>query len=278
MNLLGKICVILILVLSLLFMALSMAVYSTHTNWKTKYEAAEQQRQTVKAENEGLIERHARIERRLQAAAEARASELAKAEGELGIVKKLNEEYLNELATLRQTAREAVAAMSSAEQDNEKLLAEMQQLSGEIQSEQTERDNYWQIAKNKTLEVQQAVTNLRNLKERQDQLLGQVGNYRDLLRSMGANPDSLPLEIVPRVEGQVLAINRRNNQQLIEVSIGSDDGLKRNHEVVIYRGKRFLGKAVIESTNPDRAVGRITFLNFGNIQAGDRVATKLRST
>ena len=37
MNLLGKICVVLILIMSLVFMTLAMGVYSTHKNWEQAY-------------------------------------------------------------------------------------------------------------------------------------------------------------------------------------------------------------------------------------------------
>ena len=64
---------------------------------------------------------------------------------------------------------------------------------------------------------------------------------------------------------------------MIEISIGSDDGLKEGHTVEVYRGQRYLGRAKIVQTAPDKSVGKILPRSQnGPIQVGDRVATKLR--
>jgi hypothetical protein len=63
---------------------------------------------------------------------------------------------------------------------------------------------------------------------------------------------------------------------LVEVSLGSDDGLKAGHTLQVYRGKRYLGQITIRSTVPDRAIGQIDKqLQRGPIQMGDNVTTKL---
>ena len=61
MNLLGKICVVLILIMSLVFMTLAMAVYSTHKNWEEDYQAAKNKSDNQQTENRQLIARHDRL-------------------------------------------------------------------------------------------------------------------------------------------------------------------------------------------------------------------------
>ena len=64
---------------------------------------------------------------------------------------------------------------------------------------------------------------------------------------------------------------------LVEITIGSDDGLKPGHTAEIYRGDRYLGRIEILKTDPDRAVGRVdNRYQQGPIQEGDRVATRLK--
>jgi hypothetical protein len=67
--------------------------------------------------------------------------------------------------------------------------------------------------------------------------------------------------------GVVMTVNTTN---LVEVSMGSDDGLKAGQEMVVYRGKQFLGQITISSLTPDRAVGAIDkSLQRGKIVQGD---------
>ena len=78
-------------------------------------------------------------------------------------------------------------------------------------------------------------------------------------------------------DGLVSAVRRRGSTQLIEVTIGADDGLRAGHTVEVFRGSKYLGRAEIIRTTPDRAIGKIDrrFLH-GQIQEGDRVATRLK--
>ena len=63
MNWLGKVFVVVILIMSLVFMGLSMAVYATHKNWKDVSEKLVTALTQSKAEKEQLV-RHAQSRRR----------------------------------------------------------------------------------------------------------------------------------------------------------------------------------------------------------------------
>ena len=64
---------------------------------------------------------------------------------------------------------------------------------------------------------------------------------------------------------------------LVEVSIGSDDGLQAGHELEVFRADEYLGRLRVVSVKPDRAVVRV-LKDFarGIVQRGDRVATRLK--
>jgi hypothetical protein len=110
------------------------------------------------------------------------------------------------------------------------------------------------------------------------------------LESAGISADAAELAAKsappPRVEGiieEVNAARRQGSSELVEISLGSDDGLKKGHEMTVYRsglkgGQRpkFLGKIRIVDTKPDKAVGEvIEGTRNGVIQKGDNVTTKL---
>ncbi|MEZ6049715.1 MAG: hypothetical protein R3C11_29860, partial [Planctomycetaceae bacterium] len=75
----------------------------------------------------------------------------------------------------------------------------------------------------------------------------------------------------------------RNNTVLVEVSIGSDDGLAVGHSMFVYRPQaadgtpaQYLGKLEVTKVTPDKAVGRLILsTKNGIIARGDNVKTKL---
>jgi hypothetical protein len=99
-----------------------------------------------------------------------------------------------------------------------------------------------------------------------------MSQMKMVLDRNGLTPDSLVAHIPPKVEGVVLEVS---DKDLLEISIGADDGLKIGHTLDVYRGNQYLGRIVIKKTNPDRAVGQVKKeLQRGQIKRGDRVTTK----
>ena len=82
---------------------------------------------------------------------------------------------------------------------------------------------------------------------------------------------------MPRVRGLVSATLRDSTGLLIEITVGADDGLKAGQTVEVFRGDKYLGRAQVLKTSPDRAVARVLRqFQTGPIEEGDNVATKLR--
>lgn len=79
-------------------------------------------------------------------------------------------------------------------------------------------------------------------------------------------------------EGKLVTgvVTATNNRDLVEVSLGTDDGLKTGHTMEVHRGKTYLGKGIVRMTGPDRAVILMGKLH-GKIQKGDRVTTGFSS-
>ena len=92
------------------------------------------------------------------------------------------------------------------------------------------------------------------LLERQEQLLDQVGRMQGVL-ARNELDEFTPLDnIPPTVDGIVVEVGRKD---LIEISIGSDDGLRKGHRLEVFRNNAYLGRIVVVETEPDQAVGRV---------------------
>ena len=88
----------------------------------------------------------------------------------------------------------------------------------------------------------------------------------------------------PAVDGQVLETKRggRSGSDLVEISLGTDDGLVEGHKLSVFRpavndrAAKFLGEIKIVYVTPDRAVGTVVSrAKNGIIEKGDGVTSKL---
>ncbi len=87
---------------------------------------------------------------------------------------------------------------------------------------------------------------------------------------------------VPKLSAVVTAVKALSDRTFVEISIGSDDGLKKGHKLQLYRQqpepqkRKLLGRIEIMLVSPDRAVGKLIEAQPNlKVQKGDRVATKL---
>jgi hypothetical protein len=280
MNWLGKVFVVLILIMSLVFMGLAMAVYATHKNWREVVEGPtglKSQLDEARQANERLKGEHNRLVEDLTREKEAAEQQLAKLETERVALADNNVRLQTELDQLRQQQREHIAAVAMTQKLNEGLTNEATGLRQQIRSEQQARD----AAFAKTLEATEAVHQLtgqyQNARERTEQLTKQVSGMTHVMREQGLDPATEPGAVVPTVDGVVSQVRRAAGAQLIEVTIGADDGLKAGNTIEVFRGSKYLGRVEILQTSPDKSVGRVDRrFQQGQIQEGDRVATRIK--
>ena len=108
--------------------------------------------------------------------------------------------------------------------------------------------------------------------ERNSQLMAQVSRYREVVDLRGIDINE-PLDgAPPDRNGTVLVVDRPSD--LVEVSIGFDDGLRDGHLLDVTRSGRYVGRLRVRRTEPNRSVAEIlTDYHQGSIQEGDRVDT-----
>jgi hypothetical protein len=172
--------------------------------------------------------------------------------------------------------RTLTASVDSTQKNLTRLTTEVEGLRDEIRQAQLARDTYFTQVVAKTDDLHVAHGTLTRLKEREGQLVERIAHYKNKMAEIGIrNPDAPLTGAAPTIAGQVLAVRGDN---LIEVSIGADDGLREGHTVEVFRASSYLGRAEIVRTAPDRAVAKVMpETRRGVIQKGDRVATRLRS-
>jgi cell division protein FtsL len=274
MNLIGKIFVVLILVMSLVFMSLAMVVYSTHQNWRQAAEKFKTDVSTAQTKNNQLQEDLKRLDSQLAAERDAYRQQLQALEtkrAELVVERNNMQERHAQLVSQNRAATGTVGAI---QQRLSALVQEVGQLRAKIVAAQQARDNAFEQVVQTTDELHQSHAELVRASERKDQLVDQVALYTRLMNESNIDPNAPPKGLPPKVDGRVTAVSRDN---LIEVSLGSDDGLRAGHTIELYRGRNYLGRAQILQTEPDRAVAKVLRqYRKGIIHKGDRVATRLK--
>ena len=268
MNLVGKILVFFIFVMSFVFMSFSLVVFGTHTNWKDRVlnpqTGFKAQLDKAKAENQAL---QAQLDQRvaeLTAAQIAALQARAKAETENAALEEELNKLTAQVAQLETARAEATAGFNAAQANLTKLRTEVEQLREDIRVAQQGENEAFVTATTKNQQLLEATSTLANLQARQAELVQQVTELRNKVASSG-----LP-GVAPLAQGKVVDLG--NNR--IEVSIGSDDGLAVGHRLDVYRGTKYLGRVEIVGVSPDRAVANIMGdYQQGSIQRNDDVFT-----
>lgn len=279
MNLVGKIMIVLILVMSILFMGFALAVYSTHQNWKELVDGPS----GLKVQNRRLSQEKEQLENQVAEANNKLAFErAARREALANLVTRENQKNQQLLAREQQYAdlqsqhRQALEAVNTAQTTLNALKEEVQTLRDNNRKARQERNEAFMLAKKLTDEINRGQGDLRLMKLRNTELVQTVSRQGLVLDRNGLTEFSPVDNIAPQVEGQVTRVV----DGLVEVSIGSDEGLQEGHTLKVFRinGKvgAYLASIEIVDTNSDRAVGRIVpGTREGIIRKGDRVATKI---
>lgn len=271
MNLLGKILTLLILVMSIFFLAIALMTSAAHRNWKVaasslqgEYQAIQQQLTTTKT---STLEK----EQFIQAEKVARAQQLAQLESQLavyrneidGLSKQVSEETIlskERLARLEQ----AEARASQLDKENKGLTDRNVSLSKEVATSYEKLTDFT----NKTFELNTRIEVIETLNK---DLSTTVAKQNKVMKRLGIDENELVKDIVPLINAVVV----RTQGDLFAIAAGTDDGLRKGHVLDIYRGDKFVGRGVVKNVEHNLAVlGTLSAFMQANVQEGDDVTSK----
>jgi hypothetical protein len=285
MTLVGKIFTVLIFIMSIVFMTFSFMVFATHKNWKEAALSDAPSKATGQIGLKPRLEAAYVVIRGLESEREALKTQLAEHQAArraaLAVLQTKVEEAIADLgttqaqlATLQTAHTEAIAKLSVAETNLEKVITDNTGLRGDIVTIQQDRDD--KLARVVALAdgVNQAKTMLTQLEERKQQLIAQVAYQKTVLLENDINPDGpRPVSLQKPVDGVVTAVGE---QELIEISIGLDDGIREGVTLEVYRDNKYLGKVIVRKVTANRSVAWIDpKFKQAPIRKGDRVASKI---
>jgi hypothetical protein len=286
MDLIGKIFIVAILIMSIVFMALSLMVYATHRNWKelvenppTSVSQAKPLGLKFQLDNQRETNRELQIKMRelrakVQMERAARQQALAVLETRSARLKTELDAKNEQLATLRRQHDQAVTTMELNQTNLAALRTEVEGLREQIRRTQADRDEQLAGVISMRDKLNQLEGAERRLAQRNAQLERQVAESSRVLERHGMTRHT-PLHMVPpKLDGVVTTVR---GSDLVELSLGSDDGLRVGHRLDVYRtGGAYLGRVEITDTDPDNSVAKILpDFRQGIIRKWDIVVTRL---
>jgi hypothetical protein len=285
MNLVGKIFVVLILVMSLVFMAFAIMTYATHRNWRDEVLGNQAKNKTGLKEMLQKAELRAneieasrlRLETELNNVKSSRDRSVASLEQARDDAVRETQRLNTEVNRLNKDVADSVNTMMLTQDSLKKLREQMVVLQEQLDTARLERDDKFKEVVKITDELAQATGELSRLDQTNKKLVQDNASLSLALQDANIQLDRTG---PPRVDGVILASNANG---YVEISIGSDDGLERGHELDVYRmgpslaENKYLGKIRVVQTQADRSVAQV-LANFrkGTIQKEDRVATRLQ--
>jgi hypothetical protein len=288
MSFIGKLLVGAQLALSIIFLGFAGAVFTAQQNWKKHAEDLTKQVADLKSAQAQSDEEHKNYVFRMDRDLKDEQKKAATAEGQATTLEKQLEASEKELIAAKTQSDEqrtlAKVATEEARQRREEALAQ-RAVNNDLQKLLNEKNSRVRaledIVFNKGVEE-------KSLQEKHSKVLSDVVLYQKIIAANGLSTDPKSVTGLqtppPTVDGEVKETKRggRNGSDLVEISLGSDDGLAEGHKLSVFRpaaGERqakFLGEIRIVFVTPDRAVGTVvTRAKNGIIERGDIVTSKL---
>jgi len=275
MNLVGKIFVILILVMSVMFMSFAVAIYATHTNWKehaTKLdtdlkEAQKKVQQITTEKDERLKELNEEISRRV--------AELGKLQTKVEELDKENKQFRDELTKLNENKEQAIAAVKLSHESQANLRAEVEGLRKDLRKSQEDWATLYSTYVAKTDEAHDLALKLATYRSVGERLAKDYRDAVDVLKKHGLKPvPEMYTGIPPKGVGGIVTEVRPNGW--VEISLGEDSGILKGHKLDIVRNldgrSLYIGKIEVVRTEPDRAAAVILpEFRRGTVQREDQV-------
>jgi hypothetical protein len=285
MSTVGKVLVVAQLAFSVLLMGFAAGVGSVQTNWKNKFNVqagaltkATTDLNNQKTANKELQDKATANEKALKDAADRAQGTADAAKVQVTQLQR----QLNQTRTELQNVRsEAQIAGDEARARRDEAVS-MRAINAELHKTRDEQITLAHQYADKIVNLEQQA---KTMVEKQNKLLSDYAILQKFIRIKGFDSDPKEVaglaEPAPLVNGLVLNTRRggRNGSELIEISLGSDAGLAKGHELFVYRpdGKgKFLGKIRLDYVDYRTAVGVVVqTTKNGQIQVGDNVTTKL---
>jgi len=282
MTQLGKLLVVAITILAMVFLGLSTVVFMTADNWKEKALAETKKLKDSQAELSKAQEAAQSAITESERQANDHKNQIAQKDQVIRDTENRLKGVETDLIEVRKelSIAQATATLSSTESGTR--VAETESLRDSLRSAQDHANTLKLQEKDLNQRVVDLTKDLETARRVNSRLREEVATLSTTLTKAGLSADVknvTALASPPEVEGQVSRVDATGER--LELSIGSDDGLVKGHELFVYRRTpqaQYIGKIRIIATDPERSVATVvgkTYLGT-KVTEGDIVSTTIK--
>jgi len=258
MNLMGKIFTFMIFLMSTVFLVVSIMVGASDRAWKEEAREMQTRASNATSSIDLLKNETANLDKLLAAEQVSRAQQLANLQSQ----NRLAQEALAEKATqFNEEQKKAQGYARELLEANRRLKDQDAELAGiKANNKKLVDDIAAQFAENRNIQnvLFEQTAKLEQLQQKEADLAAQLAKLQKIFDAKGLDENILVAAIAPKIEAVVTAVG--NNNGTFAVAIGLDDGLRKGHEMDIYRSNRHVGRGVMMNDI---------------VREGDNVTTKL---
>jgi TolA-binding protein len=282
MTQLGKLLVVAITILAMVFLGLTTVVMITAENWKDKALAETKKFDETKAELNKAQEAVANVSNEMTLLKERHIGEISQKDQLITDLEnrfKDKEAEYQRVNTALSVAQEN-ATLSSTESTTR--VDETVSLRDSLKSAQDQANTLKLQEKDLNQQIVTLAKQLQAAQNTNERLRDEVATLSSTMARAGLAADVRNVKALanpPEVEGLVSRVDA--TAQRIELTIGSDDGLVPGHELYIFRrspNAQFIGKIRIIAADPERSVATVvgkTYLGT-KVTEGDVVSTSIK--
>ncbi len=274
MNLMGKIFTFMIFLMSTVFLVVSIMVGASDRNWKAEASAMKTRASSATSSVDSLKNETASLEKSLAFEQASRSQQLSNLQSQL----RLAEAQLKEKAAqFNEEQKKGQAVARELEVANNRLTSQDAELAGiKANNKKLVDDIAAQFGENRNIEkvVFEQTAKLEQLSRKEADMAAQLARLQKVMDANDLDENSLIAGIAPKIEAVVTAVGDNNTK--FAVAIGLDDGLRKGHEMDIYRSNRHVGRGIVVAAENNRSVLSIVKGLMNDIvREGDNVTTKL---
>lgn len=240
-------------------------------------------------------QKNSSLKKNLDAALAEKNREVAEAQKAVVDANNESDTVTAALRTAKQERDTAIGINDEIRQERDKVVAANERATAEAGARQTEtialraetaslQDRlveYLRIVREKDNQILDQNTQLNDYQQSEERLVAKLADKNDLLRSEGIDPDKYIAvsvsALVDKIDGVVTGRkqSRSRTQEFVELSIGSDDKIRMDMILSVYRKGEYVCDIRISVVSPDTSIGIvIPSTRRSNTMRGDRVTTK----
>lgn len=287
MTFLGKILVVINMVMSILFMAFALIVYTTREDLR---QLLANRDKTISQQNTALAGTNAELSKEKADAAtrQKEASDLLDAANkEKALLAKQVEDLNANKAELEKLAQKANTISEVTGENQDIRTKEIEQLRA-FREELSQQNTTMRAEISDTMDkFRQASNDLELARGRNVELAERISELERYVQAIHAHYDVPPIEELapdvesqappPNVEGVIVKVDPDGKHILI--SLGEDDGLQKGHMLEVWRTTPepvYIGKVKVETTEHTTAVVKVVSLSGRALpQSNDRVGPQI---